>query len=368
MKQEQTSNRIVSLDVTRGLIMILLAAEACRVYMSLRKLFPDGFIGSIVSQFFHHPWHGLTFWDLVQPSFMLIAGSSLYISWSRRRDKGVTYADNFKHVAWRSLKLFLFGVGLHCIYSGRLVWELWNVLTQLALTTLIAYTIIRWSYLKQFIFSLLLLVLTEILYRAVLIPGYDQPFVKGENFGAYFDVLIMGKHNSGGWAAINFIPTAAHTIWGVLVGKFLISNSQLKTKLLYLVYAGLIGLFIGYGLDWASITPIIKRISTSSFVLVSGGYVLLIIAFISWAVDLKAWNKYAWIIIVVGMNPIFIYLFFETVGKQWFNGVVEIFVGGTFDLMGLPGTIVAAIVALSALIGEWCLCYWLYKRKIFFKL
>ncbi len=368
MEQKPTINRIVSLDVTRGLIMILLAAEACAVYIALRKLFPDGFTGEIVSQFFHHEWNGLTFWDLVQPTFMLVAGSSLYISWSRRQAKGVTYAANFKHVAWRSFKLFLCGVGLHCVYSGKLVWELWNVLTQLALTTLIAYAIIRWSYLKQFIFSLSLLVLTEVLYRTILVPGYDQPFVKGENFGAYFDMLIMGKHNGGGWAAINFIPTAAHTIWGVLVGKLLINSYTLKTKLAYLVYAGLAGLVIGYGLDWLSITPIIKRISTSSFVFASGGYVLLIIAFISWLVDMKQWNKYAWIIIVVGMNPIFIYLFFETVGKQWFNGFVGIFVGGAFDLMGLSGNIVGLTVALSALIGQWYLCYWLYKRKIFFKL
>lgn len=348
--------------------MILLAAESCRVYLSLNKAVPEGFFGSIIMQFFHHEWHGLTFWDLVQPSFMLIAGSSLYISWSRKRDKGVSYGENFKHVAWRSLKLFLFGVALHCVYSGKLVWELWNVLTQLALTTLIAYIIIRWSATKQFAFSILLLAITEILYRLILVPGYDQPFVKGENFGAYFDMLIMGKHNSGGWAAINFLPTAAHTIWGVLVGKLLINEFSLQKKLRYLVYAGLLALGIGYLLDWTTLTPIIKRISTSSFVFVSGGYVLLIIAFLSWMVDLKQWNKYAWIIVVVGMNPIFIYLFFETVGKQWLNGIVGIFVGGPFEILGLSGAGIAVLVAFATLLVEWFICYWLYKRKIFFKI
>src|SRR5690606_886698 len=124
----------------------------------------------------------------------------------------------------------------------------------------------------------LLLILTELLYRLILVPGYDQPFVKGQNFGAYFDMLIMGKHNSGGWAAINFIPTAAHTIWGVLAGKLLISNKSALQKVTYLIYGGIACLAFGYALDWTAVTPIIKRISTSSFVLVSGGYVLLIIA------------------------------------------------------------------------------------------
>ncbi len=348
--------------------MILLAAESCRVYLSLNKAFPDGWANVLIGQFFHHEWHGLTFWDLVQPTFMLIAGSSLYISWIRRRDKGITYVENFKSVAWRSLKLFLCGVGLHCVYSGKLVWELWNVLTQLAFTTLIAYSIIRWSVTKQFVVSLLLLVVTELLYRLVLAPGYDQPFVKGENFGAYFDMLIMGKHNSGGWAAINIIPTATHTIWGVLVGKLLISEKTMQQKIAYLIYWGIGCLALGYAIDWTGITPIIKRISTSSFVIVSGGYVLLMVAFLSWLVDLKQWNRYAWIIVVVGMNPIFIYLFFETVGKQWLNGVVNIFVGGPFELMGIAGTGSAVLVALATLAVEWYICYWLYKRKIFFKL
>lgn len=368
MEKKLVSNRILSLDVTRGLIMILLAAESCRLYIALNNAFPEGWANALIGQFFHHRWHGLTFWDLVQPSFMLIAGSSLYISWTRRRDAGISYSENFRQVAWRSLKLFLFGVGLHCVYSGQLVWELWNVLTQLALTTLIAYSIIRWSFIKQLAVSILLLVLTELLYRLILVPGYDQPFVKGENFGAYFDMLVMGKHNSGGWAAINFIPTAAHTIWGVLVGKLLINNRSLIQKITYLIYAGLACLAIGYMLDWTGITPIIKRISTSSFVFVSGGYVLLIIAFLSWLVDLKQWNKYAWIIVVVGMNPIFIYLFFETVGKQWLNGVVHIFVDGPFELMGISGAGSAVLVALVTLAIEWYICYWLYKRKIFFKL
>ncbi|SEL42268.1 acyltransferase family protein [Parapedobacter koreensis] len=360
--------RVLSLDVMRGLIMILLAAEACGLYEALAHAFPGGVAHAVVGQFFHHEWHGLYAWDLVQPGFMLIAGTSLYFSWLRKSLHGVSWSANFRSVAWRSLKLFGCGVALHCVYSGRLVWELWNVLTQLAATTLIAYLIIRWPAVGQLLFSLGLLLLTECLYRLVAVPGYDQPFVKGENFGTYVDHLAMGKHNSGGWAAINFLPTAAHTIWGVLVGKLLASSQPVAIQLRKLLIAGIVGLAAGYLLDWTSVTPIIKRISTSSFVLVSGGYILLFMALLRWLVDVRQYDRHAWVFTVVGMNPIFIYLFFETVGKQWFNGTVGIFVGGTLELLAVPASAIAIVVALAALFLEGLLCYWLYRKRIFFKL
>src|SRR3546814_894303 len=145
----------------RGLIMLLLAAEACGLYEALDHVFSNGPAHDVVQQFFHHPWHGLRAWDLVQPGFMLIAGTSLYLSWSRKSQQGISWSANFPNVAWRSLKLLACGVALHCVYSWQLVWELWNVLTQLAATTLIAYLIIRWSTTWQWLFSVGLLVLTE---------------------------------------------------------------------------------------------------------------------------------------------------------------------------------------------------------------
>ncbi|RYY60999.1 MAG: DUF5009 domain-containing protein [Chitinophagaceae bacterium] len=360
--------RLLSLDVMRGLIMILLAAESCHLYVSLDHSFPSGVSNNIVQQFFHHPWHGLRFWDLVQPAFMTMAGAALYISWYFKSLKGISWEQNFKHVAIRCFKLFICGTALHCVYAGEMVWELWNVLTQLAFTTLIAYFIIRKSSLFQLLVSILLLLVTEALYRLVLKPGYDQPFTEFHNFGAWFDTIIMGKINSDGWVAINIIPTAAHTIWGVLAGKLLVGDKPASLKIKTLLLAAVIALAAGYTLDLAGVTPIIKRISTSSFALVSGGYVLAILAILYYVTDVKGWNKYAWICTVVGMNAIFIYLFFETVGVQWVNGTVAIFTNGFTGLFGMGATTQAVIASLVTLFLEWCLCYWLYKKKIFFKL
>lgn len=361
--------RQLSLDVMRGLIMILLAAESCMLYNSLNNIAPEySFFADIVKQFFHHPWHGLRFWDLVQPAFMLMAGSAMYIAWYGKTRKGISWENNLRHILVRSFRLFLFGTALHCVYAGKLVWELWNVLTQLSITTLIAYMIIRKSEIWQIIFSLFLLLLTEFMYRYFQVPGFDQPFTEHHNFGAFMDTILMGKINSDGWVAINFIPTAAHTIWGVLAGKLLVSSLDNTKKIQRLVIVGVIALTAGYILDVSNVTPIIKRISTSSFVLVSGGWVLLVMAFLFWINDVKKLSKYAWIFTVVGMNAIFIYLFFETVGMQWFNSTIAIFVKGFLVFMGFSDQLMSVISATVTLFVEWYLCFWLYQKKIFFKL
>ncbi len=352
----------------RGLIMILLAAESCLLYEHLHQLEMPGIAGSFIEQFFHHPWHGLRFWDLVQPAFMTMAGSAMFISYYYKTKKGVSWQENFKHIAIRCFKLFICGTALHCVYAGKLVWELWNVLTQLSFTTLIAYLIIRQSFTVQIIVSIALLLLTEILYRFVLMPGFDQPFVTGHNFGNWMDTVLMGKINSDGWVAINIIPTAAHTIWGVLAGKLLVSEKTATDKIKYLLITAAVCLLLGYALDIASITPIIKRIATSSFALVSEGWVLLILAALYWMADVKQWNKYSWILVVVGMNAIFIYLFFETVGLQWLNGAVAIFVKGFLGFAGINEKLAAVFSSLATLCLEWGLCYFLYKKKIFIKL
>ena len=143
------------------------------------------------------------------------------------------------------------------------------------------------------------------------------------------DMVLMGKiNNGGGWVAINFIPTAAHTIWGVVAGQLLRSGKKEMQKVKILALAGAVILLTGYLLDWTSITPIIKRICTSSFVLTSGGWALLVLAFSYWLIDVKKINNWIFPFVIVGMNSIFIYLFSNTLGGHWFNDFVSIFVEG----------------------------------------
>lgn len=356
--------RLLSLDAMRGMIMILLAGEAAGLYEYLHE---TSFPKIIINQFFHHEWHGLLFWDLIQPSFMTMAGTALYLSYVKQVSKGISWSDNFPKVAWRCLKLLACGVGLHCIYSGKVVWELWNVLSQLSVTTLVAYLIIRKSYSYQLIVSAVLLLITFLGYLFIKNAEFNESYVIGKNLGSMTDMMLMGKINKGGWVAINCIPTACHTIWGVLLGKWVLEEKSKHEKLKWITLAGVIMLVLGYLFDLIGI-PIIKRICTISFVIVSAGWVLLFFALAYWIIDIKEWKKYSWIIAVVGMNSIFIYLFFETVGPQWLNKTVGKFTHGITDPIGISHSIGGVINALAVLVLEWGLCNFLYKRNIFFKL
>ena len=364
------SERLLSLDLFRGMTMFLLVAEGTELWSVLvQEPVAGTFLESFFRQFHHHPWNGLRFWDLVQPFFMFIVGVAMPFSYAKRLERGSSKKQFTRHIVLRSLILLALGVGLHCVYRHKLVWELWNVLSQLSVTILIAYFLMRYKWTTQIAVSIGLLVLTEILYRTFPLEGYNQPFVKDHNFGSWMDMVLMGKINDGGgWVAINCIPTAAHTIWGVVAGQVLRSKKRAGEKVKFLVAIGGLFLITGYLLDWASVTPIIKRISTSSFVLASGGWALIVLAFSYWLIDIKNQNKWIFPFVVVGMNPIFIYLFFNTVGYQWFNGFVAIFTRGFLQYFNTPGFVVELFTSISTLVLEWWMCYYLYRKKIFFRI
>ncbi|RPI00495.1 MAG: DUF5009 domain-containing protein [Calditrichaeota bacterium] len=363
------SQRVASLDIFRGLIMFLLVAEGTGLYEAWEKLLPEGhWLSGFVQQFFHHPWNGLRFWDLVQPYFMFIVGVAMYFSLQRRRDQGESWSAIGRHIVTRCVILFFLGVILHCGYSGRLVWELWNVLTQLSFTILVSFLIFKLPIQTQLLISIAMLGCSEFLYRIFWIDGYNQPFVPDHNFGSYMDMVLMGKINGGHWVAVNALPTAAHTIWGVLAGKMLAGTNAPLLKVRNLAIAGLLALVIGYGLDWTGVTPIIKRICTTSFVIASGGWCLVTLAFFYWLVDIHQVKKGFIFFTIVGMNPIFIYLFAQTLGGQWFNGFVAIFSGGFMSGLGVAQPMTALFNAMVILALEWYLCYWMYKKNIFIRI
>lgn len=367
---EQTSSRLLSLDFFRGLTMFLLVAEGTGLWWTLVQ---DPIRGTLLEHFFlqfeHHPWHGLRFWDLIQPFFMFIVGVAMPFSFRNRVSKGESYQTITKHIIQRSFILLAFGVGLQCGYSKKLVWELWGVLAQLSVTIPIAYSLMKYPIKVQLSVSLLLLLMTDLIYRNFPLEGFNQPWIIDKNFGSWMDMILMGKlNNGGGWVAINCIPTAAHTIWGVLAGQLLLKDVSRKCKFKTLMTVGAIALFIGFGLDLTEITPIIKRIATSSFVFASGGWALIGLALSFWLIDIKGYKSWTFVFTVVGTNSIFIYIFFQTVGGQWLNEFIAIFSKGMLHWTGASEFILNLYTSLVVLASEWGLCYWLYKKKIFFRI
>ncbi len=358
-------SRLHSLDFFRGLTMFLLIAEFTNLFTNLVSPELKGtLIYSIGEQFHHHPWNGLRFWDLIQPFFMFIVGVAMPLSFSKRIGKGESYHSILKHIATRSFLLLLLGWGLYCVSDGKISFYFQNVLAQLSVTIMISFLIMRKSAKTQIIVSIGLLALTEFIYRIFWVEGFNQPFVADHNFGTWVDMLISGEDLYGHWVSFNAIPTTAHTIWGVLAGQLLMSNKTNKKKLLTLIIAGILGLIIGYGLN--PITPIIKRIATTSFVFASGGWTLLALAASFWLIDMLKAQKGVLFFAVVGMNPLFIYLFAHIGGADLIDQVIRPFSTAIFGWTGELGTniITSSIVTL----GLWYICYWMYKRKLFIKI
>jgi predicted acyltransferase len=356
--------RLLSLDFLRGFIMVLLALESSGLYEHIDELTKNTAINPLVQQLFHHPWNGLRFWDLIQPGFMFIAGTAMAFSLDKQFKHGVPWKVAFIKVLKRSGWLFFWGVLNYAVSKdGSLSFKLWNVLTQLSFTTLIAFLVFQWSYRNQILFCVFILLLTEALYRFTGIAGFDKPFTDQQNFGNYMDLVLMNKINSGGWVAINCIPTSVHTIAGAVAGKILLNKQPVK----WIILAGVLSLIIGFSLDLTCITPIIKRISTSSFTLASLGWCLLGLALVYWWIDIGKHTKHLKFFTIVGMNSLFIYIFFEIVGSQWFNEYVGHVTNGLMDMASLPHGVMMITTSLCIFALEWYFCYFLYKKKIFFR-
>jgi len=376
--------------------MVLLALEGAELFGHLSKAAEGGWLQVLMEQLEHHPWHGLHAWDLVQPAFMFMAGAAMAYSLDRQRREGMSWAASFRKTLQRCGWLFFWGVLDYAVKKNGLFILLWDVLTQLSFTTLVAFLVFRWSYMARILVCIGLLLLTEILYRYTHVPGFDQPFTDQHNFGNYVDLLLMNTINRGGWVAINCIPTAVHTIAGTMAGQLMlgmnrggispagrpgaapaltpndgqaalspVATSQKKIRSL-LLWGG-ICLLAGFGLDWAGVTPIIKKIATSTFTLASLGWCLWLLAVCYWWIDMKGHRKGLRFFTIVGMNSIFIYLFFEIVGSRWFNDYITAIVTGLLKIVHtptLPALIVSSLVIFAL---EWGICYFLYKKKIFFR-
>ena len=360
------SQRLLSLDFMRGFIMVLLALESTGLQEHLFEATKGNPLNNFFLQFFHHPWNGLRFWDLIQPGFMYMAGVSMAYSLHKQWSNGVPWDQSFRKTLKRCFWLFFWGVLDYAVRKNGLSFELWDVLTQLSFTTLVAFLIFRWSTTAQILVCAGLLLLTEILYRFTNVPGFDQPFTDQHNFGNYVDLLLMNKINHDGWVAINCIPTAVHTIAGALTGKLLLSNA--KNKLRPMLIWALVCLVVGYCLNYTHITPIIKRIATSSFTLASLGWCLFGLGICYWWIDIMDHRKHLKFWTIVGMNSLFIYLFFEIVGSRWFNDYIRAIANGLMGFINTPQMLSNIIASLCIFALEWGLCYFLYKKKIFFKL
>jgi len=75
---EVPPGRLLSLDIYRGFAMLFLIAETTGLYdLMISPSLQGTLIHTVGKQFQHHPWHGLTLWDMGQSFFMFISGVAM---------------------------------------------------------------------------------------------------------------------------------------------------------------------------------------------------------------------------------------------------------------------------------------------------
>lgn len=356
---DQIGNRIFSIDFFRVFTMFMLVGGFEGLFNKV--LGKNSVIISFFErQFSHAPWNGLNFWDLIHPFFIFIVGVAMPFSLSRRWDKGDSWEKTFYHVLRRCFLLLIIG---WAISSSPTTSNFQNILTQLSVNYLIAFLIIRKAIKWQLLISFALILVSDLLYRFWPVEGFNQPFIADQNFGSWTDMVLTGHLQSGHWAPFNAIPTSAITIWGVIVGMLLMKEWCNRKKIIALLITGLIGIIIGYAMN--PYIPIIKRIATSSYIIVSGGWCLVGMAVSHWLTDVINLKKVGLFFAIFGMNSIFIYLFASSL-RSFFGRLVNPFVYRLFFWSNETTITVISAIIIAAML--WYVCYFLYKRKVFIKL
>jgi heparan-alpha-glucosaminide N-acetyltransferase len=391
--------RLASLDAYRGFIMLVMASGGFGFAKVAKEHFPDHPVWRFLAyQFEHVPWTGCSFWDLIQPSFMFMVGVAMAFSYAKRQQTGQSYLGMLGHAAVRSLVLTLMGV----FFSAR--WELMNVLTQIGLSYTFLFLLWGRSVRIQAVAAAVLLVGTWLLY--VLYPGAGYDFTappsygpdgkeipqagitrawaaehldgisptwhKNHNVGHAIDRVLLNhlpvadefQYNRGGYQTINFVPSLATMLFGLMCGELLRTRRSHRDKLLILLGAGLAGLAAGLLLDATGVCPIVKRIWTPAWALFSTGWCCLILMGFYGIIDVAGFRRWAFPLVVVGMNSIAIYtmgqLIRGTTNRVWHGTASAAFtaVGPLWEPM-LECTLTGLFF--------WLACYWLYRQKIFIR-
>ncbi len=367
--------RIGSIDALRGINMFWLfgvnGAAAALAQMTSGKGTTLSAVGGFLgSQFVHVSWQGLHFYDIIFPLFIFVTGISIVLSLPRM----VEHEGEAK-THWRVVRrsLLLFGLGL--IASGDVGQHLWDVrwlgvLQRIAICYFFTSVLFLNFNLRGMIAAFVgLLVGYWAIMTFVPVPGIGAgSFAADTNLANWLDRnFLPGKlydFTRDPEGMLSTLPAIGTCLLGVFAGLFM-RDSQVSAqrKTLWLLGAGFALLAVGY--LWALQFPVIKAIWTSSYVLVTGGYSVLLLAVLHQIVDvwgMRSWTKvFTWI----GANAIALYFLNELLSYQNVaSRIVGGHVSGLLDRAVAPGTgnFVIALLALSLAVT---LARYLYTRKIF---
>jgi predicted acyltransferase len=357
------SKRLISLDVFRGI--------------TIAAMILVNFPGSweiTYPQIEHAAWIGLTFADFIFPFFIFIVGISVVLSFSRQFESGKTTHQIAKKSLLRAAKIFAVGFALKFLPSfdfSRI--ELPGVLQRIALVFLACALLFLFTDWKiQLAIAVGILVVYWLLLTFVPVPemgvGVLEP---GRNLANWLDGVIIPHSllNKKGYDSEGFLstfPAIASGIGGLLAGRILKSGKEVHQNVTILTITGI--LLVLAGTFWGMTFPVIKKIWTSSFALITSGWAFITFAFLIWLIDLKKVTLGTKPWIVFGSNAIAIYVLadvFETIFVK--SGIRD----GTFTSLvrwGVNASAASLIWAVFSVGVCFITASLLYSKRIFIKL
>lgn len=358
--------RLVSVDALRGFDMFWIAGGETIIH-ALRGLTSIGLVRFLEVQFTHRDWEGVTFYDLIFPLFVFIVGVSLVFSLGKLVEaKGRAAA--YGRIVRRSVILFLLGVFFSSMPVTTLAdIRILGVLQRIALCYLAAgllFCILKPRYLA--IICAALLIGYWALMTFVPVPGVGAgDFREGANLANYIDREYLpgtkydGDHDPEG--LLSTLPAIATCLLGVFAGLLLKNDAIADQKKVWILLAGgAAGVLLGF--LWGLQFPVIKKIWTSSYVLVTGGYSSILLAAFYQVIEIWGFRKWASPFVWIGMNSITMYLV---------SGVLAAFLlyGGLLvrpmtGVFGAYGELVASLLFVGLIL---LMAYLLYRRRIFLR-
>jgi predicted acyltransferase len=386
--------RLASIDAFRGFVMFLMLAEAMRLW-TVHEALPNSWFWRVVAFNTEHvQWQGCSLHDLIQPAFSFLVGAAMPFSIASRTRRGESFHRMLAHAAWRSVVLIFLGIFLRSLQAKQTYWTFEDTLTQIGLgytflfllafasrrvqvTVFVGILVAFWAA-----FVVYPLPPAGFDYASVGVPadwphlytGFLAHFNKNSNLSWAFDVWFLNLfprerpflYNGGGWSTLSFIPTLATMMLGLWAGKYLMQPRAAREQVRGLVIAGVALALAGLVLQWLHVVPIVKRIWTSSYTLYSGGLVLLMLAAFHAAIEWKGWRRWAFPLLVIGMNSIAAYVMSWTL-EGFVTGALARHVGSApFAILGDPFAPVLRGAAVLAVF--WLILWWMYRRKIFLRI
>ena len=358
--------RIVSIDALRGFDMFwIIGGDA--FFRALLKLSDAPWAEALSVQLHHTKWNGFTFYDLIFPLFFFIVGVSMPYAISKRLQRGDSRRDIYIHIVKRTLVLFMLGLVYNHILDLDFSSFRWSgVLQRIAVCYFLAAMIFMNFRIKGQAIAIGLIVFG---YWAVMtlipVPGFGAGVLTPEgNLASFIDRLLLpGRMCCFGFGdnegILSTIPAVATTLLGGLAGHLLSSSFDQQKKLQGLVIAGFAGLALG--LLWNLVFPINKLLWSSSYVLYAAGWSFLLMALFYWVIDMRGYQKWAFPFVVIGLNPITIYVL---EGVFDFGTIAGIFVNG---IVGHLGALQPVVWIACVFLVKWYFLYFLYRQKIFLK-